>query len=268
MDERICSLLGVCVCVYFPHFSHSREDSFFRALYLFQVKNRSTPFVLESVISSCVGLFVGVSLFFPCSSLSRGRFRSLGWKACKGVPVCSWEEWSVTINRVRCWNDFTFFKSGTWSAFFPVPHCREDFFAWTLYLLQTKIGALCLCLRCLISELRNFIGWCCLIYFSRAAPDTHMARQCGWTENWWSKTQFCTTHSTVESRQSLLQHRNPKVPFLMSVQDIVRVFDGLEEENVSPLVVLLSEGRVVLIYWVFVFPGWLEGGHKSGWFSK
>ncbi len=113
----------------------------------------------------------------------------------------------------------------------------------------------------MISELRNLIGWCVFSsFFSREASDAHMTTQCGWAGNWWSKTQFCTTHSAAESLQSFLHHRKSKVPFLMSIHGIVCVLDGFEKENISPQEVVLSEGRAVFIYWVCVFPGWLQRG--------
>jgi hypothetical protein len=92
--------------------------------------------------ASWVGLFLGVCLFFQCTSFLTERFHSLfavGWNARNGVPVCTREEWSVIVNRVRCWDEFTFFQSSRDQLFFPLAHCREDFFVSTLFLSQTKI---------------------------------------------------------------------------------------------------------------------------------
>ncbi len=149
VEERNCPLLGEFF--FLSPLRHSREDSFVRTLYLFQVKNRTTPFVCQKAWSvSCSGLFLGVCLVFPWSSLLRGRFRSLfavGWKARKGVPVCTWEECSVTINRFRCWDGFTFFQSLTWSAFFSPCSLPWRLLRLNLYLFSTKIGSRCLCVR-------------------------------------------------------------------------------------------------------------------------
>jgi hypothetical protein len=51
-----------------------------------------------------------------------------------------------------------------------------------------------------------------------------------------------------------LTSASQKVPFLLSVYDIVFVLDGLEEGNNSPLEVVLSEERALFIYRLCVFP--------------
>jgi hypothetical protein len=68
VEERNCPLLGVCVCACARVFSlalpHDSEDSSVRALYLFQVKIRTTRFVsAKAGLVSCVGSFLGVFIF-------------------------------------------------------------------------------------------------------------------------------------------------------------------------------------------------------------
>ncbi len=176
-----------------------------------------------------------------------------------GVCVCVWFFSPFSLSRGFFCSNFVFVSSENRTTPFV---CEK---AWSVSCVGLFLGVqnwsrlfvreIAWSVSCAIS-LRGVLF---LFFFSRAAPQAHMTTQWGWTGNWWSKTQFRTTHSPAGSRQSLLHHRNPKVPFLMWVHDIVCVLDAFEEE-ISPLEVVLSEGRAVFVYWVCVFPGWLQRG--------
>lgn len=100
MEERNCSCLGVCVCVFFP-LPYSREESFVRILYLFQVENGTTLFVCgKAWLVSCGDLFLGVFFFLPLQLIAertfslalcgwlKGQKRSVGLYSRRVISVC------------------------------------------------------------------------------------------------------------------------------------------------------------------------------------
>ncbi len=141
----------------------------------------------------------------------------------------------------------------------PIPHVISFFFP---LLIAVKTSSLEVCIYykpksehvvCawdrVISELRNFIGW--YPFLSFFPPVQHLMRiwrrSVGGPEIGDQRRSFAPP---------IVQSNNGKVFFTTATErylfqcpfTTVCVLDGFEEENISPLVVVLSEGRAVFIY--------------------
>ncbi len=163
VGERKGPLLGVCFFFFFP-FRHSREECFFRTLYLFQVKNWIKPFVCEKAWrASCVGLFLGVCLF-SVQLISERTF---------ALALCGWLKRQKRSPGLYPRRLITDCKSGSLLKrlhVLPIPKVISFFFH---SVIAVKTSSLQLCIYykpkskhivctsdSLISELRNFIGSC------------------------------------------------------------------------------------------------------------